>query len=49
MNYDQIVGQAPATSPELFKAAILAALSDIQKRLSLLEVKQLNTEETHDP
>jgi hypothetical protein len=35
--YEQLVAQAPATTPELFKAAILTALADIDERLSQLE------------
>ncbi len=39
MKYDQIIGQAPATNAELFKAAVLAALADVERRLDALEPK----------
>jgi len=41
MIYDRIIGQAPATNPELFKAAILNVLSAVERRLDALELKEL--------
>lgn len=37
MNYEQIIGQAPATNPERIKAALLEVAQDIHKRLKALE------------
>jgi len=47
MKYEGIVGSAPATSPELFKGAILKALADIELRLDALEPKEDKEEDPY--
>lgn len=39
MNYEQLIAVAPSTNPEKLKAALMAALSDIQKRLDNIELQ----------
>jgi len=47
MKYEGTIGSAPATSPELFKGAILKVLADIERRLDALEPKEAKEEEPH--
>jgi len=49
MKYDQIIGQAPATNPELFKASILKALADVERRLDALEPEELEVKKDDGP